>query len=54
MYGFDIWTIIILIFMIPVALNVIALIIVGSIKIIRNIYIALRYGIKYTDQDDDI
>jgi hypothetical protein len=54
MYWIDKWAIIILIFMIPIALNVVALFAISLFRIIRNIYIAFKYGIKYTDQDDDI
>lgn len=49
---FDKWTIIALVIFGIIALNVVVLIFIVLFKIIRNIYIALRYGIKHTDQED--
>lgn len=49
----DKWTIVALMFVVPFALNVVALIVLAIIQIIRNIIIHIKYGLKNTGRNDD-
>ena len=45
----DIWTIVIMVIMAPLALSAVGLVLVGLGKVVANIYIHCKYGLKYTD-----
>jgi hypothetical protein len=50
----DIWTVILLmIFGTPFALAAVIFIAFMLFKIVRNIYIHIKYGLEHTDQDND-
>jgi len=52
MYLFDVWTIVLLVFMAPFVMGTVIVIIFYLFKIFRNIYLHIRYGIEHTDQDE--
>jgi len=51
-YGWDIWTIVILVFMAPFVIGTILYVGFMIFKVIHNVYIHIKYGLEYTDQDE--
>lgn len=48
----DAGSVALLMFMTPLALSAVALVVLAIIKVISNIYIHIRYGLKYTDKEE--
>lgn len=52
MYDFDVWSVVALVLIAPFAIGTVFYIAAMLFKVIHNIYIHIKYGLEYTDQDE--